>query len=61
MTADAAPKPTPLMIRGVDMGLWRQVRAEGVRRGQSAGAHLNEILRRELARLESERRLAPRT
>lgn len=35
----------PLMIRGVDMELWRLARAEGVRDGLTAGQQLNVILR----------------
>lgn len=43
-------RPAPLMIRGLDPDLWHQVRVEAVKRKQSMGALLNEIIRQWLAR-----------
>lgn len=50
-------RPSPLMIRGVDMDLWQRIRQEALARGRTVtvGELLNEILRDWLERrLESE-------
>lgn len=53
-------RPAPLMIRGVDPELWHRVRVEALKRKQTAGEMLNEILAawldRGLTRLEEGRR-----
>lgn len=48
-----------IAVRGIDLDLWLQIRAEAVRQGVTAGEMLNKImaawLDRELSRTEEKR------